>query len=239
MVAQGAEEVSVARYPGGAQGRNYVPLAHPGVPGWATRYNLLHQRARVYGQVEPSGVLGAKVCRQHAEVGSRNLALLDQLVRHRDCCVRRHGEAQVDRPGLGRREATSMPMISPSRSPRAPPELPGEIAASVWIRSVRARLAAVPLPVSSGGNSRPTPLTTPEVTVDSKPDGLPMATASWPTTGASPSNVAAGRSLRFTFITAISVFGSAPTTPASSMVPSAKATFTSVAPSMTWLLVTM
>src|SRR5829696_1482795 len=44
-----------------------------------------------------------------------------------------------------------MPMISPSQSARAPPELPGEIAASVWIRSVRARLAAVPLPVSSGG----------------------------------------------------------------------------------------
>ena len=88
------------------------------------------------------------------------------------------------------------------------------------MRSVRVFLAAVPLPVSSEGNSRPTPLTTPEVTVDSKPDGLPMATASWPTTGASPlSNVAAGRSSRFTFITAISVFGSVPTIFAFSMVP--------------------
>src|SRR5215208_1374024 len=43
-----------------------------------------------------------------------------------------------------------MPMISPSRSARAPPELPGEIAASVWMRSVRALLAAVPPLVSSG-----------------------------------------------------------------------------------------
>ena len=76
-----------------------------------------------------------------------------------------------------------MPMIPPSRSARAPPELPGEIAASVWIRSVKALRSAEPPPVSSGGNSRPTPLTTPEVTVDSKPDGLPIATASWPTTG--------------------------------------------------------
>src|SRR5215203_4007744 len=104
MVAQDAEEVPVARYPGVAQGRDYIPLAHPDLPGWATRYDLLHQRARVYGQVEPSGVLGAKIRRQHAEVRSRDLALLDQLIHHRDRRVRRDGEAEVYRSGLGRRE---------------------------------------------------------------------------------------------------------------------------------------
>src|SRR5918992_5655588 len=105
MVAQGAEEVPEAYYSGMVQGRDYVPPAHPGFPGWATRYDLHHQRARVYGQVEPSGVLGAKVCRQHAEVRSRDLPLLDKLVRHRDRRVRRDGEAEVYRPGLGRRGA--------------------------------------------------------------------------------------------------------------------------------------
>jgi hypothetical protein len=42
-----------------------------------------------------------------------------------------------------------MPMTSPSRSARAPPELPGEMAASVWIRSVRAEVAAGSPPVNS------------------------------------------------------------------------------------------
>ena len=75
----------------------------------------------------------------------------------------------------------------------------------------------------------------PEVTVDSKPEGLPIATANWPTMGVF-SLLAAGRSSRFTFSTAISVFGSVPTTLARSVVPSAKATFTPVASSTTWLL---
>ena len=75
--------------------------------------------------------------------------------------------------------------------------------------------------------------------MDSKPEGLPIATASWPTMGVFSSNVAAGRSSRFTFSTAISVFGSVPTTLARSVVPSAKATFTPVASSTTWLLVMM
>src|SRR5688572_25286966 len=104
MVAQGAEEVPVAHYTGVAQGRDYVPLAHPGPPGRATRHDPLYQRARVYGQVEPSGVLGAEIRRQHAEVRGRYLAVLDQLVRHRDRRVGRDGEAKVYRPGLGRGE---------------------------------------------------------------------------------------------------------------------------------------
>jgi len=80
----------------------------------------------------------------------------------------------------------------------------------------------------------------PEVTVASNPAGLPMATASWPTMGGSSvSKAAAGRSLRSTLRTAISLFGSAPTISAGSVVPSAKATSTSEAPLTTWALVMM
>src|SRR4028119_457139 len=64
-----------------------------------------------------------------------------------------------------------MPTMLPSRSTRAPPELPGEMAASVWIRSESALAALSSPPVSSGGKSRPTALTTPEGTVASKPAG--------------------------------------------------------------------
>ena len=66
------------------------------------------------------------------------------------------------------------------------------MAASVWIRSTRA-FCCLP-PVSSAGTSRPVPLTMPDVTVDSKPDGLPTATAIWPTRGSPPAKLAAGRS---------------------------------------------
>src|SRR5919202_4551822 len=81
---------------------------------------------------------------------------------------------------------------------------------------------------------------TPEVTVDSKPEGLPMATASWPTTRFwSELNLAAGRLSRPTFTTAMSVRGSLATTCPRSVVPSAKATFTSFASWITWLFVMM
>ena len=104
MVTQRAEKIPVAHYSGIAQGRDYVSLFDPGLTGRATRHDLIHKRARVYWQVEPSRVLGAEVCRQHAEVRSRDLPLLDKLVRDGDGRVRRYGEAEVDRPGLGGRE---------------------------------------------------------------------------------------------------------------------------------------
>ena len=130
-----------------------------------------------------------------------------------------------------------MPMTRPSRSARAPPELPGEMAASVWIRSTR-ELSCLP-PVISAGTSRPVPLTMPDVTVDSKPEGLPTATAIWPTMGSLPAKLAAGRLLRSTLTTAMSVVGSVPTTCPCSVEPSAKATSTLREPSTTWLLVMM
>jgi hypothetical protein len=65
------------------------------------------------------------------------------------------------------------PITRPRASTKGPPELPGLSAASVWItwsisRPLRERIV------------RPRALTTPLVTVVSKPSGLPMAIATCP-----------------------------------------------------------
>ena len=69
--------------------------------------------------------------------------------------------------------AVLMPMTAPADDTSAPPELPGLSAASVWITSSIGR----PLRDAS---ERPSAETTPAVTVESKPSGLPIATAIWP-----------------------------------------------------------
>ena len=75
------------------------------------------------------------------------------------------------------------PMTSPLMSARAPPELPGLMAASVWIMFTATS--------ASFCKGRSTALTTPEVTVPLSPKGLPMATATEPTAGSAPANLAA------------------------------------------------
>ena len=79
----------------------------------------------------------------------------------------------------------------------------------------------------------------PAVTVFSKPSGLPMATASWPTWGRFCSNDAAGRPVLSTLSTATSVVGSVPTSVAGTCSPEANATVYCVPLATTWLLVTM
>ncbi len=69
--------------------------------------------------------------------------------------------------------AVLMPTTSPREETSGPPELPGLSAASVWITSSISR------PVAARSD-RPSADTTPAVTVDSKPSGLPIATTSWP-----------------------------------------------------------
>ncbi len=69
--------------------------------------------------------------------------------------------------------AVLMPITSPRDDTSGPPELPGLSAASVWITS------SIMRPVVAR-SVRPSADTTPAVTVDSKPSGLPMAIASWP-----------------------------------------------------------
>jgi hypothetical protein len=128
--------------------------------------------------------------------------------------------------------AVLMPITSPREDTSGPPELPGLSAASVWITSSISR------PVRAR-NERPSAEITPVVTVDSKPSGLPIATASWPRRKRleSPS-VAAGR-LRTAPArsSARSVSGSSPSSRASMLRPSGSVSRNSRAPSTTWLLV--
>ncbi len=74
--------------------------------------------------------------------------------------------------------AVLMPMSLPKRSTSAPPELPGLIAASVWMTSTSGYWPCELLPNSS--SERFSAETTPEVTECSRPNGEPMATAVWP-----------------------------------------------------------
>ena len=69
--------------------------------------------------------------------------------------------------------AVLIPMTSPLDVARAPPELPGLRAASVWITSSMVRPLTERI-------ERPSADTTPAVTVDSNPKGLPIATTNWP-----------------------------------------------------------
>ena len=69
--------------------------------------------------------------------------------------------------------AVLMPMTSPREDTSGPPELPGLSAASVWITSSISR------PVAAR-SERPSAETTPVVTVDSKPSGLPIAITNCP-----------------------------------------------------------
>src|SRR5258708_2297494 len=69
--------------------------------------------------------------------------------------------------------AVLMPMTSPREETSGPPELPGLRAASVWITSSISRPDTL-------RSERPSADTTPAVTVDSKPSGLPIATTTWP-----------------------------------------------------------
>ncbi len=70
-------------------------------------------------------------------------------------------------PPLPERIAELIPTSSPRRFTSAPPELPGLMEASVWMKS---SYPSGLMPV------RPSALTMPAVTVCCSPNGLPMAT---------------------------------------------------------------
>ncbi len=139
--------------------------------------------------------------------------------------------------------AVLMPTTLPDASARGPPELPGLMAASVWMTFSIGR-------PSWPRMERPSALTTPAVTVLWKPRGLPMATTSWPTTrfSASPSAATTGSSSGVKRTTPRSLGGSSPSTSAGTDVPSENVTLISPPPSRrppalprprtTWLLVT-
>ena len=131
--------------------------------------------------------------------------------------------------------AVFIPITCPLMSASGPPELPGLIAASVWINPSKMN--------SAQGIGRPNAPITPSEAVDppGSPRVLPIASANCPTFSESESpRVAAGRfeTLR-ALIRAMSVAGSVPATSPSKLRPSLRWIWTLEAPSMTWLFVTI
>ena len=129
-----------------------------------------------------------------------------------------------------------IPINSPSALMRAPPELPGLIAASVWINGKRCPWSSI---------VRAKALITPDVTepLNSRPKGLPMAIAGSPTCKESESPIFIGW-ISFggsILTTAKSVWASVPITVPVTVDPLDKETVTSpfLAPATTWLFVTI
>src|SRR4051794_38046880 len=119
-----------------------------------------------------------------------------------------------------------------------PPELPGLIAASVWIAGYVVEVFC-DSPTDTGRFSE---LTIPLVTVASRPKGDPIATTGSPTCSRleSPSFAGLSPDTLFALMTARSVTGSLPTTVAVAVEPSLKLTEMSpfcCARSTTWLFV--
>ena len=100
--------------------------------------------------------------------------------------------------------AVLIPITRPSRLSSGPPEFPGLMDASVWMK-----FSYVVTPT----RLRAVADTIPAVTVRSRPNGLPMAITHWPTRSRSESPISAAGSGAFasTFSTATSVLGSRPT----------------------------
>ena len=119
-----------------------------------------------------------------------------------------------------------MPITSPRMLISGPPELPGLMATSVWMKGRKS-------PVS-----RCLALTMPAVTVFSRPNGEPMAMTHSPTRSRLTSPIFTGeRPLASILTTATSVRLSAPTTRALNSRLSGRVTMSSSAPSTTWALV--
>ena len=135
-----------------------------------------------------------------------------------------------------------MPTTRPERSTSGPPELPGLIAASVWIASITVLTLSVPesSPVRTG---RSRALTMPDVTLPCSPSGEPMATTSWPGCRVAelPSVALVRPWTPAILMTARSVTGSRPTMLAVWVEPSLRVAVIEPAPSAasatTWLLV--
>ena len=123
------------------------------------------------------------------------------------------------------------PITSPSRFISGPPEFPLLIGASVWMK----------LSYGPERISLPTAEIIPAVTLPPSPRGLPIAITHSPTFDflLSP-KVIKGRSLFVSILrSAKSILESRPITSATNVSSLLSVTFTVVAPSTTWLLVTI
>ena len=88
----------------------------------------------------------------------------------------------------GLKIAVLTPISRPALSSSGPPELPGLMAASVWMTSLMGRFV-------TDWISRPRALMTPVVSVWSRPNGLPMAKTFWPTCRSAELPTAMGQQL--------------------------------------------
>ncbi len=88
------------------------------------------------------------------------------------------GAALSPRPGSVA-ASVGMPITCPSRFTRAPPLLPGLMAADVC--TMLAMVAPVPPPLLPSVTVRPVADTMPCVTLEDRPSGDPIASTIWPT----------------------------------------------------------
>jgi len=132
---------------------------------------------------------------------------------------------------VGEKIAEFMPITWPSVLNSGPPELPGLIGASIWMKSSN----------SPAPRSRPRAETMPAETEPPRPNGLPQATTQSPTSTAalSPHTAAGSGVAGSTLMTATSVSSSAPISLAGNWVPSDRLTTIASALPTTWLLVTI
>src|SRR6478672_11813676 len=128
--------------------------------------------------------------------------------------------------------SVGMPITRPDRSTSAPPELPGLIAALVWMADER-------VTPSPSGTLRPTAETMPSVTLERSPSGFPRASAMSPTSSCEESANVAGRGRAPAMrTTARSFAASRPTVVAGWLSPDARVTTTRRAFPTTCALVT-
>ena len=135
-------------------------------------------------------------------------------------------------PICGETMAVLIPTTSPFMLKSGPPELPGLMAASVWMKSSKGPFCS----------ERALAETIPKLAEPERPNGLPSASTKSPCSSASESpSATVGRSCGAfsSRMSATSVGGSFPTTLAMNSRPSESFTLISVASPTTWLLVRM
>jgi hypothetical protein len=96
--------------------------------------HLGHERTRPVLQAERFGERRRDILDAHAEIAAHDLAVLHEAFRDLADEVGGDGEADALKPPERLRMAVLMPMTRPSTSISAPPELPGLMAASVWMK---------------------------------------------------------------------------------------------------------
>ena len=188
-----------------------VAAFDPGLVGRAALDDLCDEHAFVDRQVERLGQVRGDRAAADAEVGVLDLAVRSRAGRRLRAAVligiaKPMPTLPLPPPPVSICEL--MPITSPSASISGPPELPGLIAASVWIT------CEIEKPLGAW-IWRCRAETMPLVTVRSRPNGLPIATTGSPTSTSEESPRASGCSSSAgasTLSRATSVAGSVPTT---------------------------